>query len=131
MASPFYNDDLPVVHQFLEAYAIYRPEVTYKHLTEGDTGPLGGWATAMFIVDALKRVVEAEGASNVTGESLAEALGATNMTVEGFSPDNTWRFPEEYHSAIRAYKTFEYKTAEGEWKSISGWFVPPSLEPYQ
>jgi len=132
MASPFYNDDLPMVKAFLQAYAEYRPSVTYQHLVEGDTGPMGGWICGMIIVKALTNAMETLGVENLTGEAVESALASLDVTVEGFSPNNKYWFPTGYHAAIRAYLAYECLVVDDEWKVItSEWIVPPELEPYQ
>ncbi|MCX6000334.1 MAG: ABC transporter substrate-binding protein [Chloroflexi bacterium] len=131
MPSPFYNDDLPLINEFRNAFQQIHPDIPYANLLGGDTAPIGGWVTGMFTIDAIVRAAKAVGSGMVTGEAINEALKTTNMEAEGFSPDGVWQFRNDYHALCRAYKVAEYHPSEGEWKDLPGWLVPPSLSAYQ
>ena len=66
-------------------------EYTYKYLPADEaevqlrhTGRLSGWATALFIVDAISRAIEKVGAENVDGGAIKDALEAMDLTLEGW-----------------------------------------------
>jgi len=139
MACPFYNDDYDWIPEMVSTFQA-DTGVTMKNLLEGNTGPIGGWLTAIFAMDAMKRAVNAVGVENVTGKDVKEALDATDLFVEGASPvknaqgvEGVWTFREDYHAVCRAYRAYNFDNTAMEWKvdPDAGWIVPPDLVDYQ
>ena len=124
--SPWWSEDVEFIREVKTYIEKYLSPEQQQEVYDG-TGRMAGWALGMIFVDVVRRATQNVGPQNVDGQSLRDAIIATDMTVEGFG--NLWKIDpaNNIRCFYQTLKIYQYQSSQDDWIAISDWYRPSSL----